>query len=62
MKDCIILGPSMASIPRINNIYYMQIIIKYKNIKTIYASLIFISREYQKKKVKLEIDINPYHI
>ena len=62
MKDCIILGPSMASIPRINNIYYMQIIIKYKNIKTIYDSLIFISREYQKKKVKLEIDINPYHI
>lgn len=62
MKDCIILGPSMASIPRINNIYYMQIIIKYKNIKTIYNSLIFISREYQKKKVKLEIDINPYHI
>lgn len=62
MNDCIILGPSMASIPRINNIYYMQIIIKYKNIKTIYDSLIFISREYQKKKVKLEIDINPYHI
>ena len=62
VKDCIILGPSMASIPRINNIYYMQIIIKYKNIKTIYDSLIFISREYQKKKVKLEIDINPYHI
>lgn len=62
LHDCIILGPSMANMPRINDIYYMQIIIKYKNVKSIYESLNFLSKEYNRKKVKLEIDINPYHL
>ena len=62
LHDCIILGPSMANMPRFNNVYYMQIIIKYKNVKSIYESLNFLSMEYNKKKVKLEIDINPYHL
>lgn len=62
LSNCMVLGPSMASIPRINNTYYMQIIIKYKNIKNIYDCLTFLVSKYNKNKIKLEIDINPYHI
>src|SRR5574344_347888 len=58
-----VLGPSMASIPRINNVYYMQIIIKYKKKENIYDSLIYIKDLYKvNHKVNVEIDINPLRI
>ena len=53
----------MASIPRINNVYYMQIIIKYKKKENIYDSLIYIKDLYKvNHKVNVEIDINPLRI
>ena len=45
---------------RINNIYTMHIIIKYKNINEIYDNLLFIKNKYiTNKKINIEIDINP---
>ncbi len=55
----IVLGPSFANIPKLNNIYYIQIIIKYKNTKDIIDSLLFVKNMYTKNKVKVLIDLNP---
>jgi len=61
--DEIILGPSAAVMPKINNNYYYQIIIKYKDTKKIYEHLKFISERYiNNNKVKVTIDFNPNKI
>ena len=57
----IILGPSSSSMPKINNIYYVQIIIKFKNTKNILGSLEFIRNHY-KNKINVDIDLNPLRI
>ena len=62
LKDEIILGPSPAIIPKINNIYFYQIIIKYKDSKKIYNHLKFINEKYLNKKVIVNIDFNPNKI
>ena len=62
IKDTV-LGPSTSTIPKINNIYYMQIIIKYKKSNSIYECLSYIKDIYRtNRKVKVEIDINPLRI
>jgi len=58
----IILGPSSGAIPKINNIYFMGIIIKFKNTKEIMDCLKFISDKYKVSKVNVEIDLNPSKI
>ncbi len=61
--NAIILGPSLCTVPKINNKYYMQIIIKYKNIKDIYDKLKFVvDRSKSKSKLNLEVDLNPKKI
>lgn len=55
----IVLGPASAGIPKINNIYYVQIIIKYKNTKDIINELIFINERYKKGTISVLIDLNP---
>ena len=61
IKD-IILGPSASLMPKINNIYYVQIIIKYKNTKDILKEIMFISGRYKKGKINVDIDLNPVKI
>lgn len=62
-KDIIILGPSASTIPKIYNKYYIQIIIKYKNLKQIYDNLKFITdKSKQLNDIVLDIDINPKKI
>lgn len=56
------LGPSNCNMTKINNKYYMQIIIKYKHLKVIYRYLKEISDMYKISKVKIDIDINPKKI
>lgn len=59
-KNCIILGPTASSIPKINNKYYMQIIIKYRQTKDIYDAVKFINNRYvNNKKINIDIDFNP---
>ena len=63
LQNTIILGPSTASIPKINNIYYFGIIIKFKNTKEIIEKLRFIDDKYKlNNKTKFEIDLNPIKI
>ena len=62
LPNNIILGPSSASIPKINNVYYMGIIIKFKNTKDVYEPLKFINNKYINNKIDVNIDLNPYKI
>ena len=62
LKGEIILGPSPSVIPKINNVYYYQIIIKYKDTKKIYNYLKFINDKYLNSKVNVGIDFNPNKI
>lgn len=57
-KEVIILGPSLPTIPKINNTFSRQIIIKYKKKEEIYRQLEFLKEQYQKKKVSLDVDFN----
>lgn len=59
-NDMIILGPSIGSVSKINNIYYFEIIIKYKDKVKIKEILNNLSKiEESNKKINLDIDINP---
>ena len=62
LKDEIILGPTTAMIPKVNNIYHYQIIIKYKDTKKIYQYLKFINDKYSNNKITVGIDFNPNKI
>ena len=58
-----LLGPSNSNMARINNKYYIQIILKYKSLKGIYEYLKYIINIYKNnKKVNVDIDINPKKI
>lgn len=58
-----ILGPTTASMFKMNNIYRFQIILKYKKDDKISESLDFIDKEYAlNKSVNIEIDVDPLRI
>ena len=58
-----VLGPGSSTMPKINEIYYMQILIKYKKSEKMYECLKYIKDIYKTNhKVKVEIDINPLRI
>lgn len=59
-EDVYILGPSPGMIPKINNIYELQIIIKYKKSDVVIKELEYINNIYKNKKTIVDIDINPY--
>lgn len=62
-NDTIILGPSMASVFKINNIYHYQIIIKYRKDDKLKDTLKFIDNMYkQNNKIEVEVDFNPIRI
>jgi len=63
INNVTILGPSLSAIPKIYNKYYMQIIIKYKNLKDVYNELKFILNKYKlNNKIMIDIDFNPKKI
>ena len=62
-SSSIILGPTTASMFKINNIYHYQIIIKYQNEDKLYDTLKFVDEMYKKNnKVDIELDFNPLKI
>lgn len=61
-KDTFILGPSTALIPKVNDIFFVQILLKYKNSKEIYESFKEIKNMYLHKQILLDMDINPIMI
>ena len=59
ISNAIVLGPSMANNPKINNKYYIQIMIKYKNTKDLIELLKFIQDKYRKNRyISLDYDLN----
>ena len=54
-----ILGPSVSNMPKINNIYNAQVVIKYKNTDILKKVLIYINDLYKNHKIKIECDLNP---
>ena len=62
-SDIYVLGPSPAIMSKINNTYYYQIIIKYKNTNDITESILYIKEKYNKDtKVNIDLDFNPLRI
>ena len=62
-EDMIVLGPSVSTISKIDNIYYFQIIIKYRNKEKLNTILNDITKlEEDNNKINLNIDINPLNI
>ena len=62
-EDMIILGPSISNISKINNNYYFQIIIKYRNKEKQIELLNNLSLLYESNnKINLSIDINPINL
>lgn len=63
LTQVIILGPSNANIPKINNVYYMHIIIKYKKVDDISEKIVFLKNYYREyRKINFDIDFNPNQI
>lgn len=59
----IVLGPSSSNMLKINNIYNVQVIIKYKRTDVLVDKLNFINSKYiDNKDVLIDIDLNPYKI
>ncbi len=59
----IVLGPSGSSVLRINNVYNVQVIIKYKKTDVLIDKFQFICLKYVDcKDVLIDIDMNPYKI
>lgn len=62
MIDTYILGPSVGSIPKINNIFNVQIMIKFKHTDILVKELNYINDLYRKNKIKVECDLNPIRL
>ena len=61
--DMIVLGPSVSAISKINNVYYFQIIIKYRNKEKLNKILKDLSLITEKNnKINVNIDINPINL
>ena len=62
-KDSIVLGPTMANMFKVNNIYHYQIIIKYRKDDNLMMVLKFImDTEKRNNKIDVSIDFDPSKI
>lgn len=62
-KDSIVLGPTMANMFKVNNIYHYQIIIKYRKDDSLMKVLKFIiDMQVKNNKIDVSIDFNPSSI
>lgn len=63
LTNTMVLGPSVASVFKMNNVYRFQIILKYKKEEKLYKVLNNLLEHYKtNQKVKIDIDFNPIHI
>lgn len=61
-NNFILLGPSTASIFKLKNNYYFQILIKYKKEENLMSVLSDLNDLYTSDKVNLDININPLNL
>ncbi len=58
-KDISILGPTASPLPKYNNSYYFQILLKYKSSSEVRKELAFLLEKYRKvNKITLDIDLS----
>ena len=63
LENTTILGPSVAAMFKVNNVYRFQIILKYKKEEKLLSILDDLIEHYKSNnKVKIDIDFNPIHI
>jgi len=63
LKDeCLIIGPTMATIARVNNRFRMHFILKYKKLTRLPAVIIHILEHIDQKDVSIAIDYFPTHL
>ena len=62
-KDSIVLGPTMANMFKVNNIYHYQIIVKYRKDDSLIKALKFIiDTEKKNNKIDVSLDFDPSKI
>lgn len=62
-KDSIVLGPTMANMFKVNNIYHYQIIVKYRKDDSLIKALKFIiDTEKKNNKIDVSVDFDPSKI
>lgn len=60
LTSSIILGPSIPNVMKIHDTYRLQIIIKYKQEKMLYNTLIYLDNHYKlNNRIQLDIDFKP---
>ena len=62
-NDMIVLGPTISNVSKINNIYYFQIIVKFRDkdkMKEILNNLSYL--EENNNKINMSVDINPINL
>lgn len=58
-SDISILGPSPSPLPKFNNTYYFQILLKYKNSKVVRKEIAFLLSKYKNNRnVSLDVDLS----
>jgi len=63
LKNSIILGPTVCSVFKMNNLYRFNIIIKYKKEDNLYKTLVYLQEHYKNiNNVDIDIDFNPINI
>ena len=62
-EDQVILGPNASSMPKMNQIYSMQVMVKYKKTKPLLPMCHFLQEYYRiQKQVNLDIDLSPMRL
>lgn len=62
-KTVFVLGPSPSAMPKLNNTYFYQIILKYKNDFEIREQITYIKNKYNtNKNILVDIDFNPLKV
>ena len=63
LTNSIILGPTVCSVFKVNNLYRFNIIIKYKKEENLYKALSYLQDHYKSmNNIKIDIDFNPINI
>ena len=63
LTNTTVLGPTIGSVFKVNNIYRFQLILKFKKENDLYPCLKNLLEHYKSNnKVKIDIDFNPNHI
>lgn len=63
LVNSIILGPTVCSVFKMNNLYRFNIIIKYKKEENLYKTLLELQEHYKNtNNIKIDIDLSPINI